>query len=365
MDILLVGGTLSHRGGLESFCERARDALVDIGGHRVDWVHSNTAYLKVTSLCQLATCIWMLFRRRKQRWGCLWLQYASLPDLLLLLVSHLFGYRVLVTPHLGSKAFSQSNPLLRSLSVKLLRFAHGIALISTSQAEEIALPPAVPQHLIKTFLPRCFPADLGPAYQQDGKLALVHAGRLSDAKGTFLFLEVCSTLKGLGYDFSAQLIGSCDEATKHRINAFIIQNDLVMNVESIGLLPEGQLLAALSLADALIHLSDIDSFPLIVLEAIGCGAFPICKDLPGARFITQSYCGHLVAGPNAVADVVDVIAGTSPATLRYTAALARQWLLDDYAWSHCVTALETAIMARSDEGQGSRLTAGATDVSPS
>lgn len=364
MDILVVGGTLSHRGGLESFCERARDALVDIGGHRVDWVHSNTAYLRVTSLGQLAACIWKLFRLRKRRWGCLWLQYASLPDLLLLSVSHLFGYRVLVTPHLGSNAFSQSNPLLRNLGVRLLGFANGIALISTSQAEELALPPAVPQHHIKTFLPRCFPNDLGPARRQSGKLALVHAGRLSDAKGTFLFLEVCSTLNRLGYDFSAQLIGSCDEATQRRIDAFIHENDLVTRVEIIGLLPEGRLLAALSLADALIHLSDIDSFPLIVLEAIGCGVFPICKDLPGARSITQTYCGHLVAGPNAVAEVVDVLAGTSPAALRCTAAPARQWLLDDYAWSHCVTALETAIMARSDKGQGSRLTAGAAD-SPS
>lgn len=224
------------------------------------------------------------------------------------------------------------------------------------------MPPAVPRHQIKTFLPRCFPADRGLSRQQNGKLALVHAGRLSDAKGTFLFLEVCATLDRLGYDFSAQLIGSCDDATQHRIDAFIHLNDLAARVEIVGLLPEGRLLAALSLADALIHLSDIDSFPLIVLEAIGCGVFPICKDLPGARLITQNYCGHLVAGPNAVADVVDVLAATSPATLRCTAARARQWLLDDYAWGHCVTALETAIMARSDKSPGSRLTAGATDV---
>ena len=365
MDILVVGGTLSHRGGLESFCERARDALVELGGHRVDWVHSNTAYLKVTTLGQLATCIWTLFRLRKQKWGCLWLQYASLPDLLLLSVTHLFGYRVLVTPHLGSSAFSQSNPLLRRLGVRLLGLAHGIALISTSQAEELALPPAVPQHHIRTFLPRRFPAELGFTRGQSEKLALVHAGRLSDAKGTFLFLEVCATLNRLGYDFSAQLIGSCDEATQRRISAFIHSNDLAMRIEVIGLMPEGRLLAALSVADVLIHLSEVDSFPLIVLEAIGCGVFPICKDLPGARFITQNYCGHLVAGPNAVSDVVNILAGASPATLRCTAARARQWLVNDYAWSNCVTALEAAIMTRSDRSAGSRMTAEATDVSPS
>jgi len=352
MDILLVGGTMSHRGGLEAFCERAQDALTDIGGHRVDWVHSNSSYLRMASLGKFAACIGELFRRRKQGWSCLWLQYASLPDLLLLAVGCLFGYRVLVTPHLGSHAFSQANAPLRRLSASLLRLAHGIALISTSQLEELALPLAVPRHQIKTFLPRCFPVRLRPAGHQGGNLVLAHAGRLSAAKGTFLFLEVCSLLKRQGLAFSAQLIGSCDEATRHRIDAFIRENELALSVEIIGRLPEGQLLAALSQADVLIHLSDLDSFPLIVLEAVGCGVFPICMDLPGARFITQTYCGRIVAGPNAVSEVVDVLIGTSPTTLRQTAGLACQWLLADYAWRQSVTALETAIMARSDRLRG-------------
>ncbi len=362
MDILLVGGTMSHRGGLESFCERAQDALTSIGGHRVDWVHSNTAYLRVASSGRLAVCIWQMFRRRKQAWDCLWLQYGALPDLLLLLAGRLFGYRVLVTPHLGAHAFPQVHARLRRLSASLLRSAHGIALISTSQVEELALPPAVPQYQIKTFLPRRFPGPK-PTGGRDGSIALVHAGRLSDAKGTFLFLEVCSILKRRGQAFSAQLIGSCDEATRHRIDALIRENGLGREVEVMGMLPEGRLLAALSLADALIHLSDIDALPLIVLEAIGCGVFPICKDLPGARCIAQTYCGHIVAGPDAVPKVVDILTGTLPATLRHTAARARQWLLADYAWSQSVAALETAVMACAGEGQGACLPADAANPS--
>ena len=341
MDILIVGGTPSHRGGVELFCERARHALVNIGDHHVEWVHSNTSYLRLTSIGRVAKCAWELVRRRNQQWDCLWLQYVNLPDLVLLLASRLCGYRVLVTPHLGSNWSSQSNRLLRSLGVKLLGFAHGIALISDTQAEEIALPSSVPQMQIRTFLPSVFPSE--PQRLRARKLALVHAGRLSDGKGTFLFLQVCTILKQRGCEFGAQLIGSCDAATRRRIDGVIMENDLAASVELLGLLPEVRLLEALSAADALIHLSNIDSFPLIVLEAIGCGAFPICKDLPGARFITETYCGTLVAGPNIASDVADLLAGTSAAALRGEAALARGRLAADYSWEQCVAALERSI----------------------
>ncbi len=359
MDILIVGGTPLHRGGVELFCERAHDALTGIGGHRVAWVRANTAYLRLRSLGGVWQCVRHLLRHRRQQWDCLWLQYVNLPDLALLLVCRLLGYRVLVTPHLGSNWSSQSNRWLRGLSVRLLGLAHGIAPISATQAGELALPPRTPRPQIRTFLPRAFPADPGPARQHRTELALVHAGRLSDGKGTFLFLQVCSILRRRGCRFSAQLIGSCDDATRRRIDDAIQDGDLAGSVAVVGPLAEAQLLAALSQADALVHLSDIDSFPLIVLEAVGCGVFPICKDLPGARSIIQTYCGRLVAGPTAVADTADFLAATAPDMLRSTAAAVRGRLAADYAWGQCVAALEDAITALPSAGRVHRAAAGA------
>ncbi len=350
MDILIVGGTPLHRGGVELFCERAQDALAGIGGHRVEWVRANTAYLRLRSLGRVGQCVGRLVRRRGQHWDCLWLQYVNLPDLALLLVCRLLGYRVLVTPHLGSNWSSQSNRWLRGLSLRLLGLAHGIAPISATQAEELALPPGPPRLQIRTFLPRAFP-DPGLVRQQGPELALVHAGRLSEGKGTFLFLQVCATLRRRGCRFSARLIGSCDDATRRRIDAAIQDNDLASSVAVTGLLPETELLAALSQADVLVHLSTIDSFPLIVLEAVGCGVFPICKDLPGARSMIGTYCGHLVAGPDAVAEVAAFLGGATPDQLRSTAALTRGRLAADYAWERCVAALEDAVRAVSDGGR--------------
>lgn len=351
MDILIVGGTPSHRGGVELFCERAQDALADISGHRVEWVRANTAYLRPRSLGQMWQCVRNLLRHRRHRWDCLWLQYVNLPDLLLLLLCRALGYRVLVTPHLGSNWSSQSNRWLRGLSVRLLGLSHGLALISPTQAEELALPPGTQQLQIRTFLPRDFPAAWGTARQQGQALALVHAGRLSEGKGTFLFLQVCSILRRRCCAFSAQLIGSCDAATRQRIEDVIQANDLAGSVTVVGPLAEAQLMAALSQADALVHLSSIDSFPLIVLEAIGCGAYPVCKDLPGARSMVQAYCGQLVAGPDAAADAATFLAGTAPASLRSLAASTRERLTTDYAWERCVTVLEDAVAALPGAGR--------------
>ena len=343
MNILIVGGTPSHRGGVEQFCDRAEAALLGSGGHHVERVHTNTAYFSSASLGGVWRCVKKLFEKRNERWDCVWLQYVNLPDLVLLLICRLFRYNVLVTPHLGSNWASQSNKVLNALGSRMLATADGIALISVTQAEELALPEAVPRFQIKTFLPHRFPFDPTSPRRRPASLALVHAGRLSDGKGSFLFLEVCSALKRRGLDFHAQLIGSCDDATRQRIDDFVRQADLVGNVDYVKPLPEAQLLAALAQADALIHLSQIYSFPLIVLEAIGCGVFPICRDLPGARFITQTYCGRLVEGPDAVEHVADVLAGTSPSELRAVAARAGERLAADYDWGSCVAALEGAV----------------------
>ena len=343
MDILIVGGTPSKRGGVELFCERARDALTEAGGRRIEWVHSNTAYLNVASLGRVLTGVRQLWRRRREGWGFVWLQYVNLPDLALLAVCQLLGFRILVTPHLGSNWSSQSKPLLRAGSLYLLGLAHGIALISATQAQELALPKTVPRFMIRTFLPRRFPAHRESACPDREALALVHAGRLSEGKGTFLFLEVCAILKRHGRAFRARLIGSCDAATRDRIDAAIRDNDLSSCVEVMGPLPEARLLDALRSADALVHLSEIDSFPLIVLEAIGCGVFPVCKDLAGARSMVTQYCGHIVGHARAAEMAADFLATAAPDRLRGEASAAAEQVTADYGWEACVAVLEQAV----------------------
>ena len=339
--MLLVGGTSSLQGGVEQFCERAAKALSSAGRHEVLHVPTNASYLRPRSLPAFLSSIGSLVRRRRDGWHCVWLQYVSFPDLCVLLVCRVLGYKVLVTPHLGSSWVSQTNPVLRYLGMRMFSTANGVALISDSQADELSLPKYLSVFHVLTFLPSKFP---GQRSLPDGAgpLRLVHAARLSKGKGSFLFVEACALLRQAQLEFRAQLIGSCDEETAATLRGLISERNLAGHVEFLGSLPEAELLRELSSADVLVHLSKVDSFPLIVLESIACGVFPICWDLPGARQITQSYCGHIVRGPGEAEQVARFLIGQDRDELNRSAASAGRRLRVDYDWQNCVAACDAA-----------------------
>ena len=343
-NILILGGTPAHRGGVEQFCDRARQALSEAGRHRVEHAYSYGAYLRPRGLAPFVRGIAALVRRRS-RWDCVWLQYVSLPDLLLLVVCRLLRLPVLVTPHLGSNWASQSNVVLRWLSTRLLATASGIALLSASQADELTLPPSPPRFAIFTFLPRSFPPRSFPSGPppMPGPLRLVHAGRLSRGKGSFLFVEVCAILQRAGFAFGAELIGPCADATRQELRSAIAQAGLSGRVDLVGPLPEAELLVRLTSAHVLVHLSEIDSFPLIVLEGIGCGVFPVCRDLAGARQMARTYCGRTVQGPGLAEQVAQLLIEAEPGYFGARAAAAGADLRRDFDWGNCVVAVEHAL----------------------
>ena len=337
MRILIFGGTPTHRGGVELFCERAREALA-AAGHHADHVHTNASYLRPRSLHKFLASIGRIVLRRGQ-FKNLWLQYVSLPDLVLLAAAKCLGYQILVTPHLGSNWSSQTNKILRHVSSTLLWFSDAIGLISSSQAQEIMLPGSVPRYELVTFLPRRFPPrHATPAPSE--RLRLVHAGRLSEGKGTFLFLEVCAALQSSGFNFEAQLIGSCDDSVESSIQSIVASNHLADRITRVGLVSQSEMLEHLTASDVLIHLSRVDSFPLIVLESLGCGVYPICKDLPGARLIVEKYEGLIVDSVTAVDTVVCFLLATPVWELRDAAAIASRRVHDDFHWDSCVSAIE-------------------------
>lgn len=341
MDILIVGGTPAHRGGLEQFCDRACQALSEIGGHRVEHICSHSSYLRLRSLPMFLSSVLGLLVARRERSEFVWLQYVSFPDLALLLVCRLRRFTVLVTPHLGSNWLSQTNPVMRWLTKTSLAASSGIGLLSATQGQELALPVSPPGFELLTFLPQELPRRT-VARSRHSPLRLVHAGRLSIGKGSFLFLDVCAILQQAGFAFEASLIGPCDETTHDRFRSEIERAGLQARLDLVGPLPGAALLERLASADVLVHLSQIDSFPLIVLESIGCGVFPICKDLPGARFMTQSYCGHVVGGGGEAEQAAQFILDADPDQLRASADAASVRLRNDYGWRNCVAAVERA-----------------------
>lgn len=343
MRILIVGGTPAHRGGLELFCERAQDALRLHGKHQVEWLPAHSSFARLSA----ASVVWNIWRllhiRRKQPRPVVWLQYVNFLDLLILVVCRALGYRVLVTPHLGVNWLSQSNRVLRSVGTRLLASANAVGLLSPSQALELRIPATVGSRQIITFLPQALEVTSRLNDGEGEPLRLIHAARLSEGKGTFLFLAVCARLDKEGYAFRAQLVGSCDKETRDRIDDVIARENLAHRIEITGAVNENEVLGRLSRSDILIHLSSVDSFPLVVLESLGCGAYPICLDLSGARNIVRTYGGQLVGGADPVSETVSFIRDVDVGALREGAAERQRRIGQDFRWAKAVQAVEVAL----------------------
>jgi glycosyltransferase involved in cell wall biosynthesis len=341
--LLIVGGSPAHPGGVEAFCARAREALEMAGHTGIDIIPARSAFLRVRRLHDFARGLLAAYTRyRDDRPDLVWVQYTNLPDLMHLLVAKWAGMTVAVTPHLGSNWKSQSDRRWRALSGWMLKRADRLGLISKTQELEINLPPKVPRSYIRNFLPRrMWSVPLADCSTAKGpELRLVHAGRLSAGKGTFLFVDVCRRLAEMGVPFIARISGSADEATMTRLKATITDAGLADRIEILGWISEAALLTLLQESDVLVHLSTIDSYPLVVMEAIAYCMFPVCLNLAGATDIVTTYDGHVVPEDGAVDAIAQFLANHSPDELRSRARAAAPRLRADYDWQVCVAALE-------------------------
>jgi glycosyltransferase involved in cell wall biosynthesis len=350
MHVLILGGSPNHPGGLEAFCERATGALAGRGEWRVGVLPTDTAFLTPRRVPAFLRGLSRLVRYRRHRPDCVWLQYVNLPDLAYLALAKLLGLRVVVTPHLGSAWRSQSQPVLRSISQRLLGLADRFALLSKTQELEIALPRGVPRSLIRTFLPAAAlavpPAPDSPAES----LQLLHSSRLSEGKGTFLFVEVCERLRDAGVLFQARIAGGADDETLARLHGMIDAKRLGDVVSVLGRLSTGELVALMRTSDVLVHLSRVDSYPLIVLEALACEMLPVCLELAGARDMVQSYDGYVVGSERPADDAAELLRGLGIAEARLRARAAGARVRADYEWDRCVAVLEAALDARPSGG---------------
>lgn len=342
--LLILGGSPAHIGGVETFCDRAAEALRRHDpGVDIMRIATGTAYFSCAKLPLVAKGLATLVRHRAGGRGLVWLQYVNLPDLGYLVAARLLGFRIVVTPHLGKNWRSVRNPMLRVLSRMLLGLADRIALLARTQEEEIALPERVPRSLIRTFLPaevlapRPAPAD-APAH-----LRLVHAGRLSEAKGSFLTIEVCARLRDAGIPFSARLIGSADADTRSRLVAMSADLGLQREIEMIGWASPSELMDHLRDADILLHPSRIDSYPLIVLEAMASGTLPVAMDLAGARDMIETYDGAIIGSRDPVEAAAKWLAESSLADVRRRGAQQAERVRADFAWSEAAVMLADAL----------------------
>jgi glycosyltransferase involved in cell wall biosynthesis len=343
--ILVLGGSPGHVGGLEAVCDRAIEALQPRDKWRISRLPTNTAFLTVRRLPRFCGGLARLVRVRWQRPDCVWLHYVNLPDLVFLALARMLGMRVIVTPHLGTNWRSQTNTTLRNLSRWLLGFSNRIALLATTQELEVGLPEGVPRSYIRTFLPATIMARDTSSRTAPPVLRLLHAARLCEGKGTFAFIQMCERLKRTGVAFSARIAGGADEATFAKVRSMIATCGLEDQVTVLGRKSDSEMCQLLLESDVLVHLSLIDSYPLIVLEAMTCGVLPVCIGLAGARDMVTAYDGELVSRVSAIEETADCLATTPLHEIRRRAADAASMVRADYDWNACAQLLKEALLA--------------------
>lgn len=337
--MIVLGGSLHHPGGLEAFCERAAVAITNhADGWRAEWIPTETAYFR--------PALWPAVREawRKvsslQQVDVIWLQWSTLLDLLFLILAKRRGFRVLVTPHLGAGARLQRSAILRAICSRWLRSADGFGLLFAEQDREIDLPQRVPRSVVGTFLPRKLFES--PVVVRDGQqLRLLHAGRLSAEKGTFRMIELCRQLHERQIPFSAMIVGRADSETATSIRDAIATSGLAEQITLCDWMDGETLRQTLSETDVLVHLSVLDSFPLIVLEAQIAGAVAIVADMAGASNMVRNY-GGFVTHHGEVEAAADWLAQQDVPSLRMRAADAAAKARRDYAWNGVAEAVMLA-----------------------
>ncbi|MDF0490645.1 glycosyltransferase family 4 protein [Sphingomonas sp. H39-1-10] len=343
--LCIVGGSTRDPGGVESFCARALEALnTHWSGGEVFWVPADSAHLSPARLPRFLRALHAFRRANRVPIDVLWLNVANLPDLLFVPLAKALGIRVLVTLHLGANSRLQRSGVLRWLSRTLAARADRIALLFDGQDAEIELPANVPRSTIRTFLP---PESFAPPREAatGPELRLIHAGRLSEGKGSLAIVDLCAALDRAGIPFTARIIGRGDEALMEALCARIETHGLEPRVALSDWLDGPALIAALGGADILVHLSRLDSFPLIVLEAMAAGTIPIAIDMAGVRAMTTAYDGHLVAPNAAVPGAEAWLESNDLADLRRRGAAMGARVREDYSWAACVATLAAAIDA--------------------
>lgn len=338
--MLVLGGSLHHRGGLEAFCERTTDAINrHAQGWRATWWPTDTAYLTLAGITPLARAWRRLREVDSHAFDLVWLQWSTFSDLLFLRRIVALGMPVMVTPHLGANARLQRVPVLRALCARLLGRADRLALLFDGQDTEIVLPPGVPRSILGTFLPEESLAAAGMSAPA-GPLRLLHAGRLSRPKGTFRMVAICALLKSRGIAFEAAIVGRGERAMMDALAAEIAAAGLGDSLHLLGWMDGPELRDALRRADILVHLSELDSFPLIVMEALAADALPLVADMAGAASMVRRYDGLVTAG-DGVEQAADWLAAHDLAELRRRGAAAGLHVREDHRWSDIVGKLES------------------------
>lgn len=188
------------------------------------------------------------------------------------------------------------------------------------------------------------------SYFDGTRLRMVHAGRLTEEKGSIMLLEVAATLRALGADaFHLDLIGTGEiDEIRNKISALGIGDF----VDLVGWLPPDELRARLREYDLFLFPTyREDPMPLAPLEAAAAGCVPLIPEMSGvSEWLVQGvHCLKAERSVDAFAKVLlEVIGGT--VDLSGIARRAARAMYDDFSIDKIMPTVEEELVLAAARG---------------
>jgi len=220
-------------------------------------------------------------------------------------LSRRYGIPYLITEHSGPFPFPEyiSQGGVSPLITEPITNAAEIIAVSTSLAssihEHIKVQAMIIPNMVNTdfFVPK-------PGCKSEDSLRLFCMSQMTVAKGAWDLLEAVRLLKNNGLDFCLYWAGDgiLKKALQLKANEYALGKHLVFT----GQLSRKQALLQYQLSDCLVMPSHIESFSIVLIEAMACGKPVVATDCGGPKDIVNTNNGWLIPpkDPNALCEAV-------------------------------------------------------------
>lgn len=154
---------------------------------------------------------------------------------------------------------------------------------------------------------------------------LIYAGKISEKKGVYSLISALNQLGWSRAEFSLRLAGGWNGSAQYARAKRLIDG-CGWDVTLLGPLSQEALAEELSAADVFVLPSFYEGLPLVLAEAMACGARVVCTDLPGVReWMDSAAAGNGIrfVAPPAMRDADQPRSGTLPGFERALACAIR------------------------------------------
>lgn len=247
-------------------------------------LRSNVPLFEYLSILPL---LWLLHRQRKI--DCLHANFGLPDGVATQKLSIKLGIPYLITEHQGVIAGMLAEPNLRKMLIPAYNQARRVIAVSETTAQSL-IESGVSQGKV-TVIPNGINPDLFRHHEPSGSIRrLLFVGNLVEDKGVQILLEALALINDP--DLCLSIVG--DGAFRTELERLTSTFGIADKVSFLGELAPDKLVNLYHEHDALVHPSFIESFGIVVVEAMACGLPVLATRNGGSEHIVTDKTGILV-----------------------------------------------------------------------